>query len=55
MYIPLPIPESIWDNIIMDFVLRLFETPRHVDSIIVVVDVFSKMAPFVACKKMIRC
>jgi hypothetical protein len=49
---PLPIPETPWTSISMDFIVDLPKS-KSFDSIFVVVDRLTKMAHFVPCNKTI--
>ena len=47
---PLPIPNGPWEDIAYDMIIKLPKSQGY-DSILVVVDCFSKMAHFIPCKE----
>ena len=45
---PLPIPQAPWEDMSLDFIVGLPKTRNHKDYIMVIVDMLSKIAHFVA-------
>ena len=49
----LPIPEKPWDSVALDFITHLPKTKEGMDSLLVVVDRFSKQGHFIPCRSSI--
>ena len=50
-YTTFPVPNCSWQDMSLDFILGLSKTQKKYDSILVVVDRFSKIAHFIPCSK----
>jgi len=46
-YTLLPVPSCPWQDVSLNFILGLLKTQKRHDSILVVIDIFSKMAHFI--------
>ncbi|CAI7781216.1 unnamed protein product [Closterium sp. NIES-53] len=44
---PIPPPTKVWDEVTMDFIMDLPQTPRSYNAILVVIDRLSKMSHFI--------
>ena len=51
LHTPLPVPSRPWESISMDYLTGYPTTKHQHDAILVVVDIFSKMAILIPCKK----
>ena len=51
LYTPLLVLEAPWKDVSLDFVVGLQRMQRNKDSIMVIMDKFSRMAHYVPCNK----